>query len=151
MNRREVTTMNNGELLRTRPGELVGSVVARFYTWVVAISFGAVIIDIMYSRLAPDAEAAFSGVADFLLLLYAVTLLAAIAAVGLSWHLSAARNFFIASLAIICVGFLIPVFLSPLFRGVHSPALGTWIRIAISGLPSILAFIGLDQFYRRPI
>jgi hypothetical protein len=136
-------------MLRTQPGKMISSVVVTFYAWVVAISFGAVIIDIMYARLAPGIETAFSEVADFLLLLYAVAILVAIVAIGLSWHLNAARNLFIVSLAIIFLGLLLPVFLSPLFRGDLGPALGTGIRMALSALTSILVFMGLHQFYRQ--
>ena len=131
------------------PFELIRNIVVGFYAWVLTLSFGAVLIDIMYANLAPGAAAAFSEAADFLLLIAAVTVMAAIAAIGLSWPSRAARNTLIASLAIIIFGAFIPLLSAGLFPGLPGSRLSEVIRIAISGVPSILAFYGLVQLSRR--
>ena len=114
----------------------------------VTVFFGAIMLDIVYANLVNQAAPAFSEVSDFLLLLGAFTIPAAIGAIAFSWKSSIARNYFIASLAIILLEFLGPAFFSPLIQDMQDSILPTIVRIIISGLASILAFIGLHKLYR---
>ena len=113
------------------------------YAWLAAVSFGLVLLDIVYAGLVPEAEVAFSEVADFLLLVNAITILAAFGAIGLSWKSKASRNLLVASFAIIILGFLAYMLLSQFLQ--DSSSLGTGIRITLAGSVSVLAFIG---FYK---
>jgi hypothetical protein len=121
------------------------------YTWIVTIFFGAILLDIVYSNLVPEAVTAFSEVSDFLLLMGALTILAAIGAIVFSWKSSIARNYFIASLGIILLEFLIPVFFSQLIQGTQGSVSPTIIRIIINGSASALAFFGLHKLYRNSL
>jgi hypothetical protein len=60
--------------------------IAGLYAWLATISFGLVLLDILYAGLVPEAQAAFSEAADFLLLVNTLTILAALGAIGLSWE-----------------------------------------------------------------
>lgn len=122
----------------------LGSLFVGLYAWVAAVSFGLALLDIVYSRLVPGAAAAFSEVADFLLLVSAATVLAALAAIALTWNAAATRNFLIASLAVAVYGLFAPVFLSP-FLPAGSPV-GAALRILIGAAVSLLALAGLYKF-----
>jgi hypothetical protein len=129
------------------PNGVFSFLVAGLYAWTVTLSFGTVVLDVLYSNRVPEAAVAFSEAADFLLLIGAVTVLAAFGAIAVSWNSRVARNLFIASLVTIILGFFAPAFLSPLLQSAPPSALGPGIRIIIGGLASILAFIGLHSFY----
>ena len=109
---------------------------------------GAVLLDILYAKMVPEATAAFSEAADFLLLIYFVTLVAAVGAIAFSWKSSVARAYFIASLVILFLELLVPVFFSQL-KDTPGSGLTTTIRILINGLASVLAFMGLYKFYKE--
>lgn len=141
--------MDNAARLQSQPVELFRSLVVGAYPWLITISFGAVLLDIVYASSAPAAAAGFSAAADFLLLLGAFTIPAAVAAVALSWRSRIARTAFGASLGFILLGFFAPAILSLLFPGLVGSGVGTALRIAIGGLASILAFAGLHGFYRQ--
>jgi hypothetical protein len=127
---------------------LVSSLVAGLYTWAVTVFFGAVLLDVVYSRLVPAAETAFAEVADFLLLVGVGTVLAALGAVVVSWRFRIPRDLFVASLAVISLEFLVPLLLPQLLREVQGSALASGIRILISGSASVLAFLGFFEFCR---
>ena len=121
---------------------------AALYTWIVTSFFGATLLDVVYARLAAntfnpfETASLFSEVADFLLLIGALTVLTAIGAIGVSWSLKSARNLFIAS--VLCI--LLPLLLYSLIDLVQTKLglnVGTWIRLLTSALSSILAFLGL--------
>jgi len=114
------------------------------YAWLAVISFGLVLLDIVYVGLIPEAATALSEAADFLLLVNAITVLAALGTIGLSWNSRAARNFFVASLAAIILGFLVGMLLSPFLQDRSS--LGTGIRVILAGSVSVLAFMGFHKF-----
>jgi hypothetical protein len=130
------------------PVRTFGSLAVGLYAWVAAVSFGAVLLDIVYSRLVAEARTAFAEEADFLLLVSAVTIVAAFGAIVLAWNAKAARNLCIASLVIVVSGLFAPVLLSPYLQGAGS-SLGTGIRLAISGLASLLAFLGFYKLRRN--
>ena len=120
-----------------------------FYTWTVTVFFGAVLLDTVYANWIPGAKAASSTVSDFLLKIGMVPFIAAVAAIALSWKLSTARNYFIASFVVMLFEFLIPVFFSQSIMVTETPGLTTAIRIIINGAASALAMLGLHKFYRQ--
>jgi hypothetical protein len=129
--------------------EMIGSFVVGLYAWIITILFGAVLLDVVYSNLlgyymeTSETAKVFSEVSDFLLRIGFITVLASLSAIGFSWKSTIARNFFIASLAVLFVEFLAPRFLSE--AALNS---GYWIRLIINGTASILALIGFYKFYR---
>lgn len=118
------------------------------YTWIITVFFGMILLDIVYSNQVPDAVIEYAEVSDFLLLIGGLTILTAIGAIVLSWKSSIARNFFIASLAMVSLEFLGPLFFSQLIEATQGSLSPTIIRLMISGSASILAFIGLRNLYR---
>jgi hypothetical protein len=126
---------------------IIGSLFVGVYAWAAAVSFGLALLDIVYSRLIPGASTAFSEVADFLLLVTAATVLAAVAAIALAWNSAAARNFLLASLAVAVYGLFAPLLLSP-FLPEGSP-FGAAIRIVVGATVSLLALVGLYKYSRR--
>ena len=123
---------------------IIGPLVVGVYAWLAAVSFGLVLLDILYAGLVPDAATALSEAADFQLLVTSITVLAALGAIGLSWNSRAARNHLISSLAIIFLGFLAYMLLSPFLQ--DGSSLGTGIRIILAGSVSVLAFMGFYRF-----
>jgi hypothetical protein len=126
------------------------------YTWVVSLFFGAILLDVVYSRLAfrtlqpSETTGVFSEAADFLLLIGAFTVLTALGAIGSSWNLGSARYLFIASTLFILGEFLVPPLFSSMFEsmGVNLGInFGPFVRLVGSALASILAFAGLSQLY----
>ena len=120
------------------------------YTWTATILFGMTVLDIVYARLAAsnldtaDTADLFSEVSDFLLMIVAFTVLTAIGAILSAWQTTASRNLFIASIS--CV--FLPLLFFPFIESLQASTginLGTWIRITVSGLTSVLAFVGLWQ------
>ena len=95
---------------------IIGPLVVGIYAWLAAVSFGLVLLDIVYAGLVPDAATALSEAADFQLLVSSITVLAALGAIGLSWNSRKARYFLISSLAIIFLGFLVYMLLSPFLQ-----------------------------------
>jgi hypothetical protein len=125
-----------------------GSFWVGWYAWVISISFGMVLLDILYSRRVLEAAAAFSEVADVLLLVTFVALLSAVAAVVFSWKVQGARNFLIASLGVILLEFLLPAAVSPFVRNAQGLPVGPWIRILASGTASIFALVGWQRYHQ---
>ena len=123
--------------------KIIRHLVVGLYAWLAAVSFGLVLLDIVYAGLVPEAAVAFSEVADFLLFVNAVTILVALGAIGLSWNSQASRNLLVASLGIIILGFLAYMLLTQFMQ--ESSSLGTGFRIILAGSVSVLAFMG---FYK---
>ncbi len=118
------------------------------FTWIVTIFFGMILLDVVYANLVPKSAVAISEVTDLLLLIGALTILAAIGAIAFSWNASLARNFFIASLILLLLEFLAPTLPSPLIGDTQGSTLSTAIRLVISGSASLLALFGLHNLYR---
>jgi hypothetical protein len=133
--------------MNTIQGRL-SSLFAGLYAWIVTIFFGMILLDIVYSNLVTEAETAYSEVSDFLLLIGFLTILAAMGAISLSWKSRTARNYFIASLIILMMEFLMPVFFSQFLQDMQRSALTVGLRILINGLASILALIGVLKIIR---
>jgi len=129
--------------------------VVGLYAWLVAVFFGGILLDIVYSNSLSrtlDASATatvFSGVSDLFLRIGFVVFLSAIGAIASSWRSAAARNLLIASLLVLSLEILIPVFLFPFLRNAPDSGIGPWLRIIPSGLGSILAFAGLRNYDRQ--
>jgi hypothetical protein len=126
------------------------------YTCLVAVSFGATLLDVLYSHAAsvdlasPGMAAMFSIGADFLLLVTALAFLAGLVAIGATWSVASARYLFIASLFFVAAGFLTPVLFGSLIQRVYVLSglnLGTGIRLAVSVLSLLPAFAGLWKLY----
>jgi hypothetical protein len=125
----------------------VKSTMAGSYAWLAAISFGLVLLDIVYAGLVPDASKAFGEAADFLLFINALTILAALGAIGSTMDTKAARNYMAASLVVTILGFLINAILAPVL--VNGSPIGPVIRIMLAGSVSILAFMGFYRYCRE--
>jgi hypothetical protein len=135
-------------------GRLLGAV----YAWLLAVFLGAVLLDIVYSTLLEDVEdflagpSVYSEVADFLLILGALTILFALAAIVVSWDVGSARNLFLlSSMLLVGFEFLVPIVLFPVLRSSPGSAilgLGPLIRLAPTALASLLAFAGVRDLYR---
>lgn len=123
---------------------MIGPLIIGLYAWLATISFGLVLLDILYAGLVPEAVTALSEAADFLLLVNALTIFAAFGAIGLSWKSKPARYFLVASLAVIILGFIGHMLLSPLLK--ESSSLATGIRMILAGSVSVLAFVGFYKF-----
>lgn len=141
--------MHNQAIRHTQPVKLLSHLAAGSYTWLVTVSLGVVLLDILYARLVPEAAAAFSDVSDLLLLVAPLTLLAGLGAIAFSWDTPPARNLFIASLCVILAGPFIAALLSAILRDAQGALWGSGLRITLSALTSILASIGLYNLYRR--
>ncbi len=102
-----------------------------FYVWSISVFFGAVLLDVVYSRLVQTSvsggkeSSIFHDVSDFLLLIGGVMVLSGFIAVVSSWNVPASRNLF--ALSLLVVGgseIVLPTFcsqfceprLDPLFR-----------------------------------
>lgn len=132
---------------------------AGIYAWILAVFLGAVLLDIVYSTLLEDVDgflagpSVYSEVADFLLILGALTILFALAAIVVSWDVGSARNLFLAStLLLVGFEFLAPVVLFPLLRSSQGSLVlgfGPFIRLVPTALASLFAFAGLRNLYRQ--
>jgi hypothetical protein len=125
---------------------------AALYTWIASVFFGAVLLDIVYFNAAssalppPETIMLFSEAADFLLLILALTLLTGIVTVVAAWKVGLARNLFIASLLLVIAEFLAPMLLFSIIEMAQASLgfnVGSWVRLTLSALPPILAFLGL--------
>jgi hypothetical protein len=139
-----------------RPANRWQFLVAGLYTWIASVFFGAVLLDIVYfnaasSALAPDETIMlFTEAADFLLLILALTLLAGIGAVAAAWKVGSARNLFVASLLLVIAEFLAPMLLFSIIEMAQASLgfnVGSWVRLTLSALASILAFLGSWKLY----
>lgn len=137
-------TNNHNISLATIKAIIVGS-----YAWLTAVSFGLVLLDIVYAGLVPDASTAFSEASDFLLFINVLTMLAALGAIGSSMEVKAARNFLVTSLIILILSFPLHMLLSSILE--NGSSFGPVIRIILTGSVSILAFAGFYIYCRDPL
>jgi hypothetical protein len=128
-----------------------GSLLVGAYTWIVVAAFGAVLLDVVYASgiraaLEPSQAARlFNEPADFLGLLFGVSIVAAVAALAAAWH-TKARNFLIGSALIVLGTPFVAVLVGPVLAETQA---GSWLRIALSGAASVLGLFGLGNVYRR--
>lgn len=130
------------------------------YSWIVTIYLGAVLLDMVYSRLLrelvrADVQTVYSEVSDLLLLFTGLTLLAGVLAVGFAWNNTRARNLFAASLgAILLAWFLAFALLIPLSRTTPESgilSLGPLIRLVPLGLASVISLLGFRSLSRSSV
>ena len=126
------------------------------YSWLVMVSFGVVLLDVVYAGLLRDdvsfdPSSVFGEISDFMLLIGGVTLLSGILAVSVSSESKSAQSFLVASLLVVVLEFIVPLFLfkyiGDALEGSGFP-FGTAIKLFGSGLASILAILGLIRFLR---
>lgn len=98
---------------------------AALYAWLNTIVFGAVLMDISYSRLLGGGSVYAEQVSDFLLALSAVTIAAGVGAVLFSWRSLAAMIALLASVVIFLLEFIVPMFLLPLLNAMEAPNAGS--------------------------
>ena len=127
----------------------IKSILVGAYAWLATISFGLVLFDILFAGLAPNASDALNEAADFLLFIKALTILAALGAIGSSMDKKAPRNYMAASLAAIILGFLFYMTFSPFLE--TGSIIGNVIRIILTGSTSMLAFIGFYKYCKDPV
>ncbi len=124
---------------------------AGLYAWIASAYFGGILVDMAYSNNMIDIlgsserRMVFSEISDTLLCIGFAMVISAIGAIGVSWKSRVARNLFIASLFAFSFEILIPIF-SFLIK---NPQGLSWVRLFPSGIGSILALVGLYQFYRQ--
>lgn len=121
------------------------------YAWITAVLFGATLLDVVYAYSvknvldSSESTLVFSGVSDTLLCFGLIMVIAAIVAMVSLWKFQIARNFIIASILIFFLELFIPV-LFPFFKYTHG---SSWARLLSGGIVPLLAFIGLDKYYRQ--
>lgn len=119
------------------------NLVCAWYAWSASLFFGAVLIDVVYSSLLRASGASvFGEVSDFLLLLGVPMLLAAVAALALSWNTPSSRNLIALSLLCLSLEFFGPIVLFPVLRTSADPlsrSIGPTVRLASLALASLLA------------
>jgi len=130
------------------------SLVVVVYAWMTAVFFGGVLLDLVYFKTlndrlgTSDGAALFSEVSDFFLLFVFVLIVAAIAAIALSWRSATARIYFAASLLFVIFELITPVIFSQFITNSQNIGFGPWLRITLNGIASLLAFIGLYKYFR---
>lgn len=125
------------------------------YAWLTAVTAGALLLDVLYARLlartlsSAEAAAVLSTVSDALLPVGVVLIVAAIAAIGLSWNAAVVRNLLIASLLIALFEFAGPILLGPFRAPIEAADLGPILRLIPIALASLLALLALHQSGRH--
>jgi len=126
------------------------------YPLLIAVFSGAVLLDIIYTRLlgssinAPQAVAVYRGVSDALLQLGFLAVTSAIVSIALSWQHRTARNYFITSLAIlIAFEFMLPVIIMPLANESQAfQSVGPWLRMMINFIAMAFGFVALRFYFQ---
>jgi len=132
-----------------------GSLAVGFYAWISAVFFGGILLDIMYFNLLKESlgisyrSQVFSVVADAFLYMSALVILAACGAIAAAWKSRLARSLLIASLLMLILEFVLPLFFSWLMRDAQNISIGPWLRITLSGLASLLALTGMVAYCQQ--
>jgi hypothetical protein len=137
----------------------VRHLVGGLYAWSVAVFFGAVLLDVVYSKLLDKAsesvaQSVYGEVSDFLLILGAFSIIAALAAIGFSWSNRSATYLLASSLAVLLSEFLGPIVLFPLVRTLPDSsilAIGPLFRLVPIALASLLALSALRASFRQTL
>lgn len=136
----------------------VGHLVGALYAWSVAVFFGAALLDVVYSKLLDNArdsvaQSVLGEASDFLLILGAFSVMAALAAIGFTWSIRPATYLFAASLAVLLSEFLSPIALFPLLGTLPDSSImvvGPILRLVPIALASLLALGALRISFRQP-
>jgi hypothetical protein len=118
------------------------SLIVASYAWIVAVLFGAILLDAAYARLATGDPA---DVRDLLLAIVAVVIVAGIGAVVVSWGRGVASVLLLISVALVGAELLAPAILSVMVDDIERAfgfGIGPWIRLGGIGTASVLAFVG---------
>ena len=124
------------------------------YPLLIAVFFGAVVIDIAYSRTLaaslPGRDALFRGVSDILLQIGFLVFVSGCAAILAAWRERQAQVLFLVSVIVfIAFGFLLPIaFMQQLGAAGMGSALGPTIRISVNLLAAALAIMGFYKYAR---
>lgn len=122
------------------------------YTWLAAVYFGAILIDIIYARIlnqpgiTADLAIVFRSISDVLLLAWTLVIFAAVVACVLSWTSKPARYLFMTSLAIFVLELLTPQVISISGLSGQLPEARWLFRLLFSGLAAWLALLGLISY-----
>ena len=112
------------------------------YAWTVAVAFGAALLDVVHASPAGgSAPAGESEAADVLLALIALAIATGLGALAASADRPLVRGALLASLGILVGSLFAPSLLGG-FVGAADGA-GSWLRLGLAGLASLLAFVGL--------
>ena len=112
-----------------------------------AVFFGAVVIDIAYSRSLgaslPGKDALFRGVSDIMLQIGFLVFVSGCAAILAAWRERQAQVLFLVSVTVfIAFGFLLPIaFMQQLGAAGMGSALGPTIRISVNLLAAVFAIL----------
>jgi hypothetical protein len=137
----------------------IRNLLVALYAWFVSAFFGAVLLDAAYSRLLRDASAAvvqpvYREVSDFLLILGAFSVLAALAAIALSIRVRPAAWLLTASVLLLGSEFLGPILLFPMLRtsaDATIPAIVPVLRLLPIALSSVVSLAALRASFRHPV
>ncbi|MBF6177325.1 anthrone oxygenase family protein [Nocardia otitidiscaviarum] len=157
----------------------IGLAVPTAYVWIAMVAFGGIAVEtiIIYPNVFHDVPASLAeasdffevtGPADFFPPMGALTVLAAVASTVLAWRVPGARWWLLGSLGSLVLGEFL---FSALYfwprneimfdegAAVHSTEVlrrtatefenGHWVRLAMSGVTAVLAFIGFLRVYRQ--
>ena len=112
------------------------------YAWAAAVAFGAALLDVVHASPAGgSAPAGESEAADVLLALIALAIATGLGALAASADRPLVRGALLASLGILVGSLFAPSLLGG-FVGAADGA-GSWLRLGLAGLASLLAFVGL--------
>ena len=112
------------------------------YAWAAAVAFGATLLDVVdVSSTNASATAGGSEAADLLLVLTALAIATGLGALAASADRPLVRGALLASLGILVGSLFAPSLLGG-FVGAADGA-GSWLRLGLAGLASLLAFVGL--------
>lgn len=120
------------------------------YAWLVAVGFGAILLDVTYARLVTDLT---NEAADLLLLIVGFAFVPGVAAVTAAWSVTAARNLLLISLALVVGEFLVPAVAGSIIRDAATtmPGIGPALRLGGSAAVSVTAFVAFALVWRsRP-
>jgi len=123
------------------------------YPLMIAIFFGAIVVDIVYSHLLastsslPEVNALFRQVSDVLLEIGLLVFLSGIAAIFAAWDQKQAQVLFMISLFVFAFEFLLPVvFMQVLGVAASGSLLGPTIRVLVDMLATAFAIVGLHEY-----
>lgn len=136
---------------------LVPLTMVGLYAWLVAVTSGATLLDMVYAAETHGADGGTSALlvgeaADFLLTLAALTLLAGLPAVAAAWPWPTARALLVSSVGVLAIMLVAGPMLSPLAAWVEETSglvIGPWLRLGTVAVASITALGGLAQLARR--
>ena len=122
------------------------------YCGMVCAFFGAVILDINYVNILaslPELRSpglVYNEISDLLLFISIVTVVCGLIATGLIWDSVKARNFFIASVAVMILVLVIPLVFGETIAKLN---IGHWFRVLAGSTATTLVLSGTASFYSR--